>query len=187
MSAAKVFCEIIAALNQANIPYMLTGSFASNLYGSARATQDIDLVIAATPDQVAVLKSLLSVSDYYFDLAAANEACRRKSMFNVLSMEHGWKIDFIFQKPGAYSQQAFSRRTPAQLDGVPLIASTAEDLIIAKLDWARMGESSRQIEDVAGILKIQQDSLDRPYIEKWIKELGLGDQWYRARQSAGLE
>ena len=98
-------------------------------------------------------------------------------MFNVLSMEHGWKIDFIFQKPGAYSQQAFSRRTPAQLDGVPLIASTAEDLIIAKLDWARMGESSRQIEDVAGILKIQQDSIDRAYIEKWVKDLGLNAEW----------
>jgi hypothetical protein len=59
--------------------------------------------------------------------------------------------------------------------------------MIAKLDWARMGESSRQIRDVAGVLKIQKNSIDRPYIEKWVSELGLTSEWARARQSAGLE
>jgi hypothetical protein len=42
------------------------------------------------------------------------------------------------------------------------------------------GGSLRQIEDVAGILRVQTD-LDRPYIEKWVRELGLGDQWAAAR------
>jgi putative nucleotidyltransferase-like protein len=184
MNAGKVFREVIAALDQAEIPYMLTGSFASNLYGNARATQDIDLVIRATPDQLSRMKSLLPEPDYYFDMAAAKDAAMQKSMFNILSMEHGWKIDLIFLKPGAYAQEAFSRRAPAQIDGVALIASTAEDLIIAKLDWARMGESLRQINDVAGILKIQQGSLNRAYIEKWIHELGLTSEWARACQLA---
>lgn len=186
MNAGTVFREVIAALEQAEIPYMLTGSFASNLYGNARATQDIDLVITATLDQLSRMKSLLPESDYYFDLAAAKEAATRKSMFNILSIGHGWKIDLIFQKPGAFAREAFSRRASAQIDGVNLIASTAEDLIIAKLDWARMGESSRQIDDVAGILKIQQSSIDRAYIENWVRELGLSAEWDRARQLAGL-
>ena len=187
MNSSKVFREIIAALEQAGIPYMLTGSFASNLYGTARATQDIDLVIAATPDQMPTLHGFLQSPDYYFDLEAAAEAARRRSMFNILDMVHGWKIDLIFQKPGAYHQQAFLRRRPAEIEGVPLFAATAEDLIIAKLDWARMGESLRQLNDVAGVLKIRGDRLDYPYIEKWVAELGLSSQWQRARQSAGLE
>ena len=185
MSAATVFRQVITALDETKIPYMLTGSFASNLYGKGRATQGIDLVIAATAEQLSALKNHLSESDYYFDLAAANEALRRRSMFNVLDMEHGWKFDFIFLKPGAYSQQAFSRRISAQVEGVPLIACTAEDLVIAKLDWARIGESTRQIEDVAGILKIRRDTLDLPYIEKWIAELGIASQWAEARRLAG--
>jgi hypothetical protein len=184
---SAVFQNIIAALNQAEIPYMLTGSFASNIYGEGRATQDIDLVISATPNQLSILHGLLPASDYYFDLKSAIEAARQKSMFNVLDMASGWKIDFIFVKPDPYHQEAFSRRTAAVVDGVPLIAVTVEDLMIAKLDWAKMGESSRQIRDVAGVLKIQQNSLDRPYVERWVAELGLASEWSRARQLAGVE
>jgi predicted nucleotidyltransferase len=183
---SAVFQKIVAALNQAGISYMLTGSFASNIYGEGRATQDIDLVVSATPDQLSTLHRLLPASDYYFDLKSAIEAARQKSMFNVLDMASGWKIDFIFVKPGPYHQEAFSRRTSAVVDGVPLIAVTVEDLMIAKLDWARMGESSRQIRDVAGVLKIQQGSIDRPYIEKWVKELGLAAQWDEACRQADL-
>jgi len=186
MNPAEVFRQITNALNLAGISYMLTGSFASNLYGTGRATQDIDLVISATPDQMAPFLNSLPKSNYYFDLDAAKDAARRRSMFNILDMSSGWKIDLIFQKQGAYPHQAFQRRIPAEVEGVPVIAATAEDLIISKLDWARMGESSRQIQDVASVLKIQTRKLDISYIEKWVSELGLASEWARARQLAGL-
>jgi len=108
-------------------------------------------------------------------------------MFNVLDMARGWKIDFIFLKPTPYHQEAFSRRTPAKIALVPLFAATAEDVIVSKLEWAKMGASLRQIEDVGGVLKVQQNALDVPYIEKWVAELGLTSEWSRARQAAGLE
>lgn len=184
MSAAKVFSDVVGALARASIPYMLTGSFASNLYGTARATQDIDLVISAKPEQMQALQKLFPTVDYYFDLQQALDAARQKSMFNILDMSQGWKIDMIFLKADAYHQEAFRRRVPAELEGVPIVASTGEDLILAKLDWARMGESVRQIQDVAGILKVQKGKLDFAYIEKWIGELGLTGQWARARQLA---
>src|SRR5258707_5725762 len=187
MNPAEVFRQITNALNLAGISYMLTGSFASNLYGTGRATQDIDLVISATPDQMAPFLSSLPKSSYYFDVDAAKEAARRRSMFNILDMSSGWKVDLIFQKPGSYHQQAFQRRIPTEVEGIPVIAATAEDLIISKLDWARMGESSRQIEDVSAALKMQRQGLDRPYIEKWVSELSLTSEWARARQLAGLE
>ena len=108
-------------------------------------------------------------------------------MFNILDMERGWKIDLIFQKTGAFHQQAFLRRTAAQIDGVEVFALTPEDVIISKLDWAKRGESMRQIEDVAGVLKLQQDNLDRPYIEKCVQELGLATQWNSACRLAGVQ
>jgi hypothetical protein len=187
MSSAEIFREITAALDQARIPYMVVGSFASNLYGAGRATQDIDFVVSATPDQIRTFLSLLSKATYYFDLDSALEACRRKDMFNILDMERGWKVDLIFDKPTAYHQQAFQRRTAAEIEQVPLSAATAEDTIVSKLEWAKMGESSRQIEDVAGILRARMALLDRAYIEKWVRELGLAPQWDRARKSAGLD
>jgi hypothetical protein len=38
--------------------------------------------------------------------------------------------------------------------------ATPEDVLLAKLEWAKLGDSDRQIEDAAGILKMQRDSLD---------------------------
>ena len=187
MSSAEIFREIIGALDQTHIPYMVVGSFASNLYGAGRATQDIDLVLSATPEQIRTFLSLLPTTKYYFELNTALEACRHKDMFNILDMERGWKIDLIFEKPSAYHRQAFQRRTAAEIELVPLFAATAEDTIVSKLEWAKMGESLRQIEDVAGILRVRGESVDRPYIEKWVKELGLTSEWTRARKLAGLE
>jgi hypothetical protein len=187
MSPAEIFREITAALDQARIPYMVVGSFASNLYGTGRGTQDIDVVVAATPDQIRTFLSLLPKATYYFDLDSALEACRRKDMFNILDMQRGWKVDLIFEKPTAYHQQAFQRRTAAEIELVPLMAATAEDTIVAKLEWAKMGESSRQIEDVAGILRVRGDRIDRPYVERWVQKLELTSEWDSARKSAGLE
>lgn len=187
MSAADVFREITTALVEAGIPYMVVGSYASNIYGTGRATQDIDLVVSATPDRIRGFLGLLSTAIYYFDVEAAMESARRKSMFNILDITRGWKVDIIFEKPAAYHRQAFSRRTTAEIEQVPLIAATAEDVIVSKLEWAKIGQSQRQIEDVTGVLNVQQDSLDFAYIEKWVKELGLFAEWGRARKAAGLE
>lgn len=49
--------------------------------------------------------------------------------------------------------------------------------MIAKLEWARLGESQRQLRDVARILDIQGDALDRAYMRRWIEDLGLQEAW----------
>ncbi|HSY30831.1 MAG TPA: hypothetical protein VLA42_02480 [Verrucomicrobiae bacterium] len=51
VSTRDIFRRITAGLDQAGIAYMLSGSFASAYYGAPRSTQDIDLVIGATPSQ----------------------------------------------------------------------------------------------------------------------------------------
>ena len=147
---------------------------------------DVDLVIAATPEQIKKLRSLLPPSEYEFDLTAALEASRHHSMFNVFDLVRGWKIDFIFQKSSAFHRGALSRRTQADVEGVLLSIITPEDLVIAKLEWAKAGASLRQIEDVAGILKVRGKLLDRSYIEKWVRELDLISQWENARKEAGI-
>ncbi len=65
MTAEEVFRRAVDALERTGIPYMLTGSFASAFHGVPRATQDIDMVIAPTVDQVLALVRLLPASEYY--------------------------------------------------------------------------------------------------------------------------
>ena len=52
MSISEVLRRIATALDQNNISYMLTGSFASVYYGTPRSTQDIDIIVEATLAQL---------------------------------------------------------------------------------------------------------------------------------------
>lgn len=162
---------------------MLTGSVVSAIYGTPRSTQDVDLVVAGTPDQIRQFVRSLPQTDYYVDLDAALDAMHRESQFNIVDHATGWKVDLIARKSRAFSREEFDRRTTIDLHGVRVSAATAEDVLIAKLEWAKLGQSERQLEDVAGILRVQS-TLDRPYIERWVCELQLESQWKTAQSMA---
>ena len=102
-------------------------------------------------------------------------------MFNVIDMSSGWKFDLILRKNRPFSVSEFKRRTTTSLLGVPVCIATAEDTIVAKLEWSKdSGGSERQRRDVAGILAMNDASLDIDYIERWVKSLGLAEEWLAA-------
>jgi len=186
MSVPDVVRRITAALNQAGINYMLTGSFASAHYAAPRSTQDIDFVIEATPTQLRTFVEALSGNEYYADLDSALEAHKRQSMFNVIDLATGWKIDLIICKSRAFSQEEFRRREHVSLRDILLFVASAEDVVISKLEWAKLARSRRQIEDAAAILSVRWAALDHSYLTRWISELGLTEQWGEARRVAGI-
>jgi hypothetical protein len=186
MSVSDVFARIKSALDSAGIPFMLSGSFASAAYGVPRSTQDIDFVIAATASQLRTLIQALPSDQYYADLDAALEAHERRSLFNVIDSATGWKIDFIIRKSRAFSEEEFGRRRLLDIEGTSLFVASAEDVIIAKLEWSKLSKSQRQLEDVAAILRVRFERLDHSYLEKWIAELGLRGEWKDALLASGL-
>ncbi len=185
MTALDVLRRVVVALDRAGIVYMLTGSFASAYHGAARATQDIDVVISATPDQLRSLADSLPASEYHFDLKAALEARLREGVVSVIELASGWKIDLIARKSREYSRVEFDRRYVVDFEGMRFCIASAEDVLIAKLEWAKLSGSERQIEDVAGILRTRSGDLDVGYIETWVPRLGLEEQWRAAREAAG--
>lgn len=64
-----------------------------------------------------------------------------------------------------------------ELMGLELAMVTAEDLIVAKLEWARKGGSELQLRDALAILLQCGPELDRAYIERWVPELDLAREW----------
>src|SRR5215813_12358810 len=109
MTEASVLQIVTKALEHAAIPYMITGSFASNFYGIPRTTRDIDIVIAASPEQLKDLIQQLQDKNYYAQIEDALDALRHHSMFNAIEPSMVWKIDFIMRTPGTFSQEAFRR------------------------------------------------------------------------------
>jgi len=102
-------------------------------------------------------------------------------MFNIIEMSSGWKLDLIIRKARAFSLEELGRLGLVTLLEMPVDTATAEDTLIAKLEWAKVGASERQLEDVAGILRVQGDRLDRAYIDRWVVELELDEQWRTAQ------
>jgi len=160
---------------------MLAGSFASSYHGDPRTTNDIDLVIAPTRTSLEAFVRSLEPTEYYVSPEAALEAFGRQGQFNVIVLESGWKVDLILRKERAFSHSEFERRELAEIEETPVFVATAEDTIVAKLEWAKAGESERQLRDVTGILELRGSSLDLAYIERWVAELDLHGEWQRVR------
>jgi hypothetical protein len=96
-------------------------------------------------------------------------------------MTTGWKADLIIRKARPFSIEELARRQPAELMGTRTYVATAEDSIIAKLEWAKQSDSTRQLRDVAGIVAMRGNTLDLEYVERWVSELGLEVEWARVR------
>lgn len=184
MSAAGLVAWITKALDASAIPYMVVGSFASSIYGVPRSTFDLDIVIDPDADSLAHFLAALDPDRYYVDDDTARDALRRRGMFNVIDATSGWKIDLVVRKNTPHGREELGRRVQGTVLGVPASLASPEDVIIAKLSWAREGGSERQLTDVAGILAARGDQLDRAYLDRWIAELELAPIWARAQALA---
>ena len=162
---------------------MLTGSLASSYYGEPRSTQDVDVVAAVGTPEVRSLSRGFSEAGYYVSEPAALEAVRSESQFNVIDGRGGWKVDIMVLKSRAFSRSEFDRRREIEYGDLRLSIVSPEDLILAKLEWAKLGESELEFRDAARILMVQGEALDLGYIEEWIDELGVAESWRRLREN----
>ena len=108
-------------------------------------------------------------------------------MFNAVDPESGWKVDFIMRKDRPFSHSEFDARMTIIFSGLELTVARAEDVIVAKLEWSQLGDSERQLRDVAEILAVQGADLDIREREKWAADLGVLQEWNRANMIRNSE
>jgi hypothetical protein len=186
----QVTRQVADALDVAGIRYFVGGSVASALYGEARSTRDIDFVAAMLPSQVEPFVAALG-NQFYAEPQTIAEAVASRRSFNVIHLDTMVKVDVFVFKADAFGRSQFARRAGKQLSAVDsslIYVASAEDTILAKLQWYREGggASDRQWLDVLGVLKVQGAALDRAYLDEWARELGLRDLLCRALVEAGL-
>lgn len=164
----KVVCQ---RLEKTGIPYMITGSIAANFYAVPRMTRDVDIVIEIQKEDAARMVKAFQ-GDFYIDKDSVAEAIARRGMFNIIHNEYVFKVDFIIRKESAYREFEFQRRRRVEVEGISLWVVTPEDLILSKLFWAKDSLSELQLGDVKNLLRNLRD-LDKGYLEKWVRDLGL--------------
>ena len=185
----QVTLKVVDAFNRLEIPYLIGDSLASAVHGIVRATMDADLVADIKPEQVPPLVALLE-GEFYTDADMIQDAILHSSSFNLIHLETMFKVDVFILKQRAFDINQMERRISQPLgDALDQQAyfSTAEDLILAKLEWFRAGgeTSDRQWRDILGVLDIQSDRLDFKYLQKWAEELGVQDLLQKALQAKG--
>ena len=172
MNERELLVDCLRRLNRIGVTYYLTGSMASNYWGIPRTTHDLDFVVQLPPSAVPAIVQVFS-GDYFLDEAAVRAAYQPPHQFNAIDTRSALKVDFWLPKPAPFDKEMLRRRVPITLFGEPAWIATAEDVILHKLVWNRITPSDRQLGDAAGVVAVQADALDRPYLMHWAQELKL--------------
>jgi hypothetical protein len=149
---------------------------------------DGDVMAELGPAHVAPLVAALR-DTYYVPEERIRDAVARRASFNLIHLDTMLKVDVFVSRDRPFDRSAFDRARPAPIAGTPgatLPVSSAEDVVLAKLEWYRRGGevSQRQWSDVNGVLRASGSAIDRPYLRQNAIELGVGDLLDRALEEA---
>lgn len=177
---------VLETLRGMGVRHYVGGSIASSAHGVPRASIDADVIAELGPAHATPFTAGLQ-GTYYVSAERVRDAIARRASFNVIHLETMVKVDVFVSRDRPFDRRALDRARPAALEGGrELPVSSAEDTILAKLEWYRRGGevSERQWTDVAGILRAG-GTLDEAYLRHGALELGIADLLERELEETG--
>jgi len=120
------------------VPYMVSGSVASMLYGEPRMTNDIDMIVHLTDQQALQLPELFPLEQFYCPpvqviLSESRRASR--GHFNLIHHDTGHKADIYLRGSDELQAWGLSHRKQASLGpGQSLWLAPPEYVILRKLE-----------------------------------------------------
>lgn len=182
--------RVADALDALGVRWFLGGSLASSAHGVPRATLDADIVADLQPQQVKLLLKAIG-EGWYADEQAMRDAIANRSSFNLIHLDTAMKVDVFVPKHRKFDAEQFDRvqRTPvAEGSSIEVPVCAAEDIVVAKLEWFRMGHetSDRQWNDILGVLRLNTPTLDFALMQHHAMGLGVLDLLTKALQEARI-
>jgi hypothetical protein len=153
-------------------------------------TRDADITATPFAAKIQEFVAAFPTTEYYLSDESVWDAHRHRSSFNILHPPTGYKIDVFLRKDAPFDRSAFGRRIRFPFADVPdgeVLLYTAEDMILFKLGWYRLGGgvSDQQWRDVKGMIQTQSDRLDGAYLRHWAAEIGVADLLEKSFEDAG--
>lgn len=182
--AFSAFADVLAALDKLEIRYAVGGSVSSSMHGIARFTRDVDILVDMGTAQVNDFLDALG-GGFAADADHIKEAFRIGRPANIIHIESVYKFDLFPVSSIGFRQAEIRRSVMRQSslfgDLIEFAVVSAEDTILAKLDWIRQsgGGSEKQLNDILGVIAVQGDKLDRAYMAATAAELGLSEELNR--------
>ncbi len=82
-----------------------------------------------------------------------------------------FQIELFYLSDDPHDQERFRRRRPVPMFGREVFLPSAEDVIVTKLRWAS-SHRSKDADDVRGVIAVQADTIDWPYVYAWCDRHG---------------
>ncbi len=121
--------RVCSRLNAEGARYVLVGATAMQLWGTTRATQDIDILIEATVDNAACVLRALSSLGFGFasEHLAEDIVSRTVTMIGDLP-----NVDILTRAWNVVWAEAHPRATTFDVEGVSVPTASLDDLIASK-------------------------------------------------------
>ena len=149
---------------------MLIGGFALAAYGQIRATQDIDMAIAANYAKSAELDSNLEKLGYQ----VSPKPDPNTPVFLVTDLKLMLEVEMWTKPDGVVLDTELMRRrlrVKPYNDDFEMFTIGPEDFIVNKL--ARRDRGVQDELDVVSVLELQKGKLDYPYLKKRAKQADI--------------
>jgi hypothetical protein len=181
-----VALAVAAALERCGVRYSIGGSLASAFTGEPRSTLDVDILVELPPSRIDEFVSALG-DQFFADPIAIARAVGERSSVNIFHNPTSIKVDLFVAGDSVLERCQLARRSRVRLTAGDLYVHSAEDILLQKLHWFRLGGevSDRQWRDIVGIVAVQGDRLDRNFLQATAHAVGLQALLHRAFSDAG--
>lgn len=178
MQQDELLRRVVETLERLGVKYLVSGSIATIFYGEPRFTNDIDIVVQLPMKQVGDFLRAFPEDEYYSDIEQARVAVREKRQFNMIHPASGLKIDIIVPAMDDFDRSRFARAKRVHPgENFEADFASPEDVIVKKMQFYAEGGSEKHLRDIAGVLRISAESIDRNYISGWAEKLGVDKVW----------
>jgi len=171
MTSDEAVIAVIDALGSLAVPYLLTGSLASNFYGIPRATQDADFVVHLEKLKISAILQQLGPR-FRLDPQMGFETVTATARYSIRALTAPLEIELYLLSDDEHDRERFRRRRRIALLGRSVWVPTAEDVIVTKLRWSLQGRRPKDRDDVRNVLAVQADRIDWDYVYPWCDRHG---------------
>ena len=184
MPEHDLFQIFVSRLNKLSVPYMITGAVASIIYGEPRLTNDIDLVIDMSDEDVEAFAEAFPIADFYCpppEVIRLEIGRSQQGHFNLIHHETGFRADIYASGKDELHLWGLKNRKPFDVEGEEFWLAPVEYVILRKLEYYHEGRSEKHLRDISGILVLSSDQIDHKVLEERIKDMLLTKEWNAAK------
>ena len=172
----QAFGGVIDVLEAIDARYAIWGGVAVIAYGEPRFTQDMDILLSPNGFDVSLFVRALTKTHYHVDEISVNRAMSG-GFFTVIHLGYHIKTDFYVPIEPEL-QAMIANRVYMPFDEIRRAAYlTPAAVIAAKLRAYQESQSTRHLDDIASIIRLQGKKLDQERLDVTAARLGLLGVW----------